>query len=152
MSVAEVVETSGYELLARPVQKWVYLQGWPRLREIQEMGINAILTGDEAGGDVIIAAATASGKTEAAFLPLISRIIGRKNSQPGFSAIYISPLKALINDQHRRLSALCEAVDMPVHKWHGDVPQSAKTRARENPEGILLITPESLEALLVRMR
>ena len=150
MSVAEVIETSGYERLARPVQKWIHLQGWQRLREIQEMGIDAILTGDEASGDVIIAAATASGKTEAAFLPLISRIIDGKNSQPGFSAIYISPLKALINDQHRRLSALCEAVDMPVHKWHGDVPQSAKTRARKNPDGILLITPESLEALLMR--
>ncbi|RYD24736.1 MAG: DEAD/DEAH box helicase, partial [Verrucomicrobiaceae bacterium] len=88
--------------------------------------------------------ATASGKTEAAFLPVLSRIA----SDPADSvqAIYISPLRALINDQFRRLEELCKTADIPVHRWHGDVGATERKRLRENPGGVLLITPESLEA------
>ncbi|RVC49455.1 DEAD/DEAH box helicase, partial [Mesorhizobium sp. M00.F.Ca.ET.038.03.1.1] len=64
--------------------------------------------------------------------------------------LYVSPLKALINDQHRRLESLCEGSGVLLHKWHGDVSADAKTRARKRPSGVVLITPESLEALLVR--
>ena len=58
-------------------------------------------------------------------------------------------LRALINDQFRRLEDLCETLEMPVHPWHGDIAQDVKARARKNPRGILLITPESLEAMFV---
>ena len=61
----------------------------------------------------------------------------------------MAPLKALINDQYDRLSGLCERLEIPVHRWHGDVPASKKSAFLKTPDGILLITPESLEALFV---
>ena len=67
----------------------------------------------------------------------------------GVQALYLSPLKALINDQHRRLEQLCERVDIPVHRWHGDVAGSSKQKLLTDPSGVLLITPESLEAIFV---
>jgi ATP-dependent Lhr-like helicase len=100
------------------------------------------------GGDVVIAAPTAGGKTEAAFLPLASRL-AEAGGQIGFGLLYISPLKALINDQFSRLEPLFETLDLPVHRWHGDVAASSKAKARKKPQGLVLITPESLEALFV---
>jgi ATP-dependent helicase Lhr and Lhr-like helicase len=101
------------------------------------------------GGDVLIAAPTAGGKTEAAFLPLASRV-AEGAGRTGFAVLYVSPLKALINDQFSRLESLFEALDLPVHPWHGDVSASRKTAARKSPRGLVLITPESLEALFMR--
>lgn len=132
-----------YDSLDPRVRKWVYKQGWPSLRSLQENAIPAILAGDR---DVLISAGTAAGKTEAFFLPACS---ATADITGGFGIVYISPLKALINDQYRRLESLGEALDMPVTPWHGDVPQSRKQKARANPSGILLITPESLEYLLI---
>jgi ATP-dependent helicase Lhr and Lhr-like helicase len=137
--------SASFDLLSEPVRRWIWQNGWDELRDIQERAIPVLLEGT---ADVIIAAATAGGKTEAAFLPLISRIAGKAGR--GFKLLYISPLKALINDQFRRLEELCEAVDLPVHKWHGDVSATTKTKARRDPDGIVLITPESIEALFVR--
>ncbi|MCU0729995.1 MAG: DEAD/DEAH box helicase [Hyphomonas sp.] len=134
-------------LLAEPVRRWIHQQGWTQLRDVQAKAIPAVL----AGGDVMISARTAAGKTEAALLPLLTRLIlARESGAPGFGVVYVSPLKALINDQHRRLEGLCEACDVPLHKWHGDVSAADKKRARDRPSGVLLITPESLEATLVR--
>ncbi|MBA8924251.1 ATP-dependent Lhr-like helicase [Kutzneria viridogrisea] len=98
---------------------------------------------------MVIAAATASGKTEAAFLPICSVLVSSDAPASGVRALYISPLKALINDQFRRLDELCEDLDIPVHRWHGDVAASAKARVVSRPDGVLLTTPESLEALFV---
>jgi ATP-dependent Lhr-like helicase len=136
--------STGFERLHKKIQRWVWDQGWTDLRDIQELAISPILDG---GRDVIIAAATAGGKTEAAFLPICSRVI----EQPSGSvrALYISPLKALINDQFDRLDRLCERLEIPVHRWHGDVSSSHKQQVISDPAGILLITPESLEALFV---
>lgn len=101
--------------------------------------------------DLIITAGTASGKTEAAFLPIVSRLASDDICAPmGFSVIYVSPMRALINDQFGRIESLCNELEINVTKWHGDVSESIKNRARKNPTGILLITPESLEAILVR--
>jgi ATP-dependent Lhr-like helicase len=136
--------TVGFNRLHEHIQRWVWDQGWTDLRDIQERAIDPILNG---GRDVIIAAATAAGKTEAAFLPICSHVI----AEPGGSvrALYVSPLKALINDQFDRLDRLCERLDIPVHRWHGDVSSSHKRQVLADPAGILLITPESLEALFV---
>lgn len=101
----------------------------------------------DADQDVIIAAATAAGKTEAAFLPILTNLLN-SNDPPG-SVLYISPLKALINDQWDRLGRLCEQLEIPVVAWHGDISASKKHRFLKSPEGVLLITPESLEALFV---
>lgn len=139
-------ESSSFELLAEPVRRWIWDRNWSALQDIQEEAIPLLLRD---AADVIIAAPTASGKTEAAFLPLISKTILAEGRASGFDLMYVSPLKALINDQFRRLEELCNRVDLPVHPWHGDVSAGAKARARRNPQGILLITPESLEALFV---
>ncbi|GAA6206386.1 DEAD/DEAH box helicase [Thalassotalea sp. SU-HH00458] len=133
-----------YKLLDHRVQKWLFKQGWPDLREIQKKSIPPILAGKS---DVLISASTAAGKTEAFFLPACSAIA---DDIDGFGILYISPLKALINDQYRRLESLCDLLDMPVVPWHGDSPQSLKNKAKKDPRGVLLITPESLESLLIR--
>jgi ATP-dependent helicase Lhr and Lhr-like helicase len=138
--------SSAFDLLAPGVRRWVYDQGWPTLRDAQEAAIPILLAGTE---DMIIAAATASGKTEAAFLPICSQLITDPGNAESIRALYVAPLKALINDQQQRLSALCEYLDIPVHSWHGDVPGAKKAAVRAHPQGILLITPESLEALFV---
>lgn len=135
---------SEFELLHPSVKKWVYKQGWDDLRDIQKQAIPHIIDGKS---DVIISASTAAGKTEAAFLPACSKIADEGD---GIGVLYISPLKALINDQYRRLGSLCELLDLPVTPWHGDSSQSLKKKCRQNPRGIILITPESLESLMIR--
>jgi ATP-dependent Lhr-like helicase len=109
--------------------------------------INAIKDGT---ADVIVAAATAGGKTEAAFLPLISEVLEGENNGEGFDLLYVAPLKALITDQASRLEAICQEAELPVVPWHGDIAASIKARAIKRPRGTLLITPESLEALFMR--
>lgn len=136
---------TAFDSLAVPVKKWVWKQGWDSLREIQGKAVPILMN----GGDAIISAATAGGKTEAAFLPLLSKVSITAQSG-GFDILYISPLKALINDQHERLKGLCEDLKLPAVKWHGDVSASIKQKAQRNPGGVLLITPESLESLLMR--
>ena len=113
---------------------------------MQEAAGTAILQSDD---DVLIAAETAAGKTEAAFLPLLTNA-ARREDEAGLAILYISPLKALINDQYRRMSGLCDALDLQCVRWHGDAPQSGKNRLRRNPSGLALITPESIEAMLLR--
>lgn len=136
--------SSAFERLAPPVQRWVWEQRWTQLRDVQEQAIAPVLD----GGDVVIASATASGKTEAAFMPLLSRL-SDDDQRRGLRVLYVSPLKALINDQAQRLESLAQTVGMPVTPWHGDVAASRKRRLRESPAGVLLITPESLEGMFV---
>jgi len=137
-----------FDRLARPVQKWIRTQGWHELRRIQVRAVPAVLDGE---ADLILAATTAGGKTEAAFLPLISQVLEADGQGSiGFDLLYIGPLKALINDQQRRLDAICRDVELPIVPWHGDVSVAVKKRALKHPSGILMITPESLEAMFVR--
>ena len=89
---------------------------WPSLRPVQEDAIHEILGGE---ADVLISAQTAAGKTEAAFLPILSRMY--ENPAGSVQTLYVGPLKALINDQFRRLERLCQRAEIPVHRWHGDV-------------------------------
>lgn len=138
-------DSRAFHLLAEPIRRWIWEKGWSELREVQERAILAVLEGDD---DLIVAARTAGGKTEAAFLPLISQVIEAPGTG-GFDIVYIGPLRALINDQSGRLQHLCERAEIPVTPWHGDISAALKARARRRPRGILLITPESLEALFV---
>jgi ATP-dependent Lhr-like helicase len=135
--------SSGFARLDQRVQRWIWEKHWTELRDIQEETIAAVLDDDR---DILLAAATASGKTEAVFLPLCSRLSGQR---AGIQVVYVSPLKALINDQFERLTTLCESLDLPVHRWHGDVGQGARQALLRAPSGVLLITPESLEAFFV---
>lgn len=151
------------------MQRWVHEQGWTTLHDAQERAIGPIL--DE-HHDVIISAATAAGKTEAAFLPICSALAHQRDvargaptadpweghdpwappvppPAPGIEVLYLSPLKALINDQYDRLDMICDRADVAVHRWHGDVAGSEKRKTVKHPSGVLLITPESLEAQFV---
>ncbi|WP_319531904.1 DEAD/DEAH box helicase [uncultured Cohaesibacter sp.] len=136
---------SEFELLARPIQKWIRGKGWPALRSIQADAIRTLYNSNR---DLIISAGTAGGKTEAAFLPLISQCV-QEPASPGFELVYIGPLKALISDQARRLEDICQYAELTVTPWHGDVSGAVKARAKKKPQGILLITPESLEAMFI---
>lgn len=148
-SGSDRVSSRAYETFHPRVQQWIYQRQWGQLRDAQERAAPAILAGDQ---DILVGAATASGKTEAAWLPICSALIfdaEQCRSRSGVQALYVSPLKALINDQYDRLTLLCTDLDLPVHRWHGDVAGSRKAAVLRSPAGILLITPESLEALFV---
>lgn len=134
--------SASFLLLDKGIQHFLWSEGWGALRDAQEAAIPLIINSDR---DVIVSAATAEGKTEAAFLPALTHLI--RADKKGL-IVYISPLKALINDQFGRLSHLCERLEIPVWPWHGDISASKKTKFLSRPGGVLLITPESLEALL----
>lgn len=137
--------SSAFFLLDARIQKWIWQAGWAELRDIQEYSIPLIIEGAQ---DVIISAATASGKTEAVFFPILTQMLAAQAERP--LTVYVSPLKALINDQWARLDQLCEQLEIPVVPWHGDISQGIKRRLLKEPYGCLLITPESLEGLLIR--
>ncbi len=137
--------SSSFQLLDSKVQQWVWRQGWTSLKDIQENAIPPILDGD---CDVIISAATAGGKTEAVFLPVLTNIL-KNGNEKGYQVLYISPLKSLINDQYRRLLDMTKELPISVTPWHGDIPSSKKKKSLKHPNGILIITPESLESLLM---
>lgn len=137
--------SSSFHLLHDKVKQWVWRQDWNSLKEIQENSIPVILSQK---CDVIISAATAGGKTEAAFLPILTSILQEKISS-GYQVLYISPLKALINDQYRRLSEMTLNMGVDVIPWHGDIDTIRKNKSLKNPRGILIITPESLESFLI---
>ncbi|WP_303835773.1 DEAD/DEAH box helicase [Ruminococcus flavefaciens] len=134
-----------FERYAPFIQDFIYRNNWESLRAIQAAAGDAIFNTDE---NVLLTASTASGKTEAAFFPILT--LFSEDMPRSVGAIYIGPLKALINDQFMRLNELCDEADIPVWHWHGDVAQSHKSKMLKNPSGILQITPESLEAMLLR--
>ncbi|MEJ7822350.1 MAG: DEAD/DEAH box helicase [Chitinophagaceae bacterium] len=132
-----------FDLLSEPIRKYIRDKRWEQLRPIQNAAIAKILTSDD---NYILASRTASGKTEAAFLPILSKV---NFHDAGVQVLYISPLIALINDQFYRVEELCKYLDVTVTKWHGEAKKSAKDNLLKQPSGIVLITPESLEAMFV---
>ena len=126
------------------IQDYIYRSGWAALRGVQNAAGEAIF---ETRDNVLLTASTASGKTEAAFFPILTLM--DEDPPKSVGALYIAPLKALINDQFGRLTELCEEAGIPVTRWHGDVPQSQKRKLLRKPAGILQITPESLESLMI---
>lgn len=136
---------SVFDRYAPFIQDFIYQNNWESLRAIQVAAGDAIFNTQE---NVLLSASTASGKTEAAFFPILT--LFSEDMPRSVGAIYIGPLKALINDQFIRLNELCEQAHIPVWHWHGDVSQSHKSRMLRKPSGILQITPESLEAMLLR--
>lgn len=133
-----------FYLLNKKIQKVIHEMKWENFRPIQD---EAIIHMVNSPSDMIISAPTASGKTEAAFLPIISQIAD--NGKNSIKILYISPLKALINDQFTRIETLCKHIDFPITKWHGDANQTKKSSLIKKPAGILLITPESIESLFL---
>lgn len=135
--------TTSYDLLSRDMREFIYKKGWPSLTKIQNAAIRQMYKSEN---NLILAAPTASGKTEAAFLPAISKAEDIKNK---LKILYISPLIALINDQFERITDMCKDLDIRVTSWHSEAFVSRKDKLVKNPSGILLITPESLEAMVV---
>lgn len=126
------------------IQQYIYQNGWTSLRGIQAAAGDALFNTD---ANLLLSASTASGKTEAAFFPIITLM--QEEPPTSVGCLYIAPLKALINDQFTRLNDICEESGVAVWHWHGDVSQSQKKKLLKHPSGILQITPESLEAMLL---
>jgi ATP-dependent Lhr-like helicase len=132
-----------YKLLSEPIRKYIRNKGWEELRPIQVAAITKIMSSDD---NIILASKTASGKTEAAFLPILSKV---DFNEKGVQILYISPLIALINDQFNRVEELCKDLEIVVTKWHGESNKTQKNNLIKSPTGIVLITPESIEAMFV---
>ncbi|WP_243454588.1 DEAD/DEAH box helicase [Desulfosporosinus fructosivorans] len=133
-----------FKLLSEKMQQRIWAMKWENFTSVQDQTIPLIM---QTESDIIVSANTASGKTEAAFLPIITKIEDR--AQAELKVLYISPLKALINNQFERIERLCQNSEINIHRWHGDVGQSQKNKLLKNPSGILQITPESLESLFI---
>ena len=132
-----------FERYAPFIQDFIYINKWDELRGIQVSAAEAIFDTDD---NLLLSSGTASGKTEAAFLPILTQLY--ENPSRSVGVMYISPLKALINDQFKRLELLLSDSHIPVTRWHGDASQTKKNELVKNPQGILQITPESLESLV----
>ena len=141
------MKKDAFERLAPYIQDYIYESKWEKLRQNQVDACGVIFDTDD---NLLLSSGTASGKTEAAFLPVLTELYHSPSSSVG--VLYISPLKALINDQFKRINDLLKESGLPVCKWHGDAPTSEKNRLLKHPEGVLQITPESLESLLIRKR
>ena len=133
-----------FDRFAPFIQDFIYKNGWEELRAIQVAAADVIFNSDD---NLLLSASTASGKTEAAFFPILT--LFSEDPPASVGALYIGPLKALINDQFLRLNDLLREAEIPVWHWHGDVSPSHKSKLLKNPSGILQITPESLEALML---
>ncbi len=139
--------SNAFNRLAPFIQDFIYYNKWTELRGIQVAACEVIFDTDS---NLLLSSGTASGKTEAAFLPVLTELYNKPSASVG--VLYISPLKALINDQFKRLEELILESNIPVCKWHGDASVTKKNALIKNPAGILQITPESLESLLINKR
>ena len=138
---------SAFESFSPFIKDFIYRKGWFSLHDMQVAAARIIL---ETEDNLLLTSSTASGKTEAAFFPILSELYRDRDIINGFGVLYIAPLKSLINDQFDRITELTEEADIPVYHWHGDVAASHKANAVKDPRGILQITPESLESMLIR--
>jgi ATP-dependent Lhr-like helicase len=134
-----------FDSFAPFIREFIYSRGWQKLHDVQITSAKVIFDTDH---NLLIPSSTASGKTEAAFFPILSQIY--EEDTPGIAVLYIAPLKSLINDQFGRITELTDEADIPVFHWHGDVARSHKEKMLRAPRGVLQITPESLESMLMR--
>ncbi len=126
------------------IREYIFTHRWDSLRAVQVAAARTLFLTDH---HLLLTSSTASGKTEAAFFPILSDLY--ENPPESVGALYIAPLKSLINDQFARMDELLDLSGIRVTRWHGDVAQSHKKKLLESPRGILQITPESLEAMLI---
>lgn len=133
-----------FERFPAYIQNFIYENGWQMLRDVQLAAAECIFDSEK---NLLLCSSTASGKTEAVFFPILTLLEERPSAS--ISVLYISPIKALINDQFERIEHLLRESGVSVTHWHGDVSQSHKRKLMEEPSGILQITPESLESMLI---
>lgn len=132
---------NSFDRLAPFVQEFIWAKQWTHFRKFQDRAIAQILDTET---HILLTAATASGKTEAAMLPILTAL-DQNPPSGGTGVLYIGPLKALINDQFERINELLKYGDIPVTAWHGDIGAPQRNRFLDKPAGILQTTPESLQ-------
>mgnify|MGYP001055720779 CR=1 FL=1 len=126
------------------IREFIYAHGWENLREVQVAAAETIFQTDH---NLLLTSSTASGKTEAAFFPILAEL--NEDPPATVGVLYIAPLKSLINDQFYRMEELLDQSGVRVTHWHGDVAASHKKKLLDRPSGILQVTPESLESMLI---
>jgi ATP-dependent Lhr-like helicase len=135
---------STFDMLVKPVRRLVEQKGFPKPTEPQEKTIPRILEGK----NVLLISPTATGKTEAAFLPVLSMLLQLPQRTPGIKVLYITPLRALNRDLLERLEWWCNSLDIKLAVRHGDTDTRERTRQSRSPPDILITTPETLQAVL----
>jgi len=135
---------NAFDLLVKPVRRLIEQRGFSKPTEPQEKTIPLVLEGK----NVLLISPTATGKTEAAFLPVISMLL-QEPQPPGIKVLYITPLRALNRDMLERLEWWCNNLDIKLAVRHGDTETSERARQARSPPDILITTPETLQAILV---
>jgi ATP-dependent Lhr-like helicase len=135
---------NAFDLLVKPVRRLIEQKGFSKPTEPQEKTIPLVLEGK----NVLLISPTATGKTEAAFLPVISMLL-QEPQPPGIKVLYITPLRALNRDMLERLEWWCNNLDIKLAVRHGDTETSERARQARSPPDILITTPETLQAILV---
>ena len=133
-----------FERFPEYIQRFVYENQWNELRQVQIAAADSLWNNDN---NLLLCSSTASGKTEAVFFPILTELEGSPSSS--IAVLYVAPLKSLINDQFLRMEDILEESGVPVFHWHGDVASSHKKQLLDTPRGVLQITPESLESMLL---
>ncbi len=134
---------NAFSLLVKPVRRLIEQRGFSKPTEPQEKTIPKILEGK----NVLLISPTATGKTEAAFLPVLSMMLQQAGT-PGIKVLYITPLRALNRDMLERLEWWCNNLDIKLAVRHGDTETKERTRQARSPPDILITTPETLQAIL----
>ncbi|MEM2273482.1 MAG: DEAD/DEAH box helicase, partial [Candidatus Bathyarchaeia archaeon] len=137
-------EKNAFDLLARPIRKLIEKKGFKAPTEPQEKVIPKILEGK----NILLISPTASGKTEAAFLPVLHMLIQMSRKEPGIKVLYITPLRALNRDMLERLEWWCNNLDIKLAVRHGDTDVNERSRQARSPPDILITTPETLQSIL----
>lgn len=135
---------NAFSLLVKPVRRLIEQKGFSEPTEPQEKAIPKILEGK----NILLISPTATGKTEAAFLPVLSMLLQTPERVPGIKVLYITPLRALNRDMLERLEWWCNNLDIPLAVRHGDTETKERTRQARSPPDILITTPETLQAIL----
>lgn len=135
--------TDHFQRMPAFLQDRIHAEGWTSWRPVQQESFDVLFDSED---HLLICAGTSSGKTEAAMLPVISSLCN--DPVDGVGAMYIGPTKALIDDQFSRLDRMLRDSRLTITGWHGDIPKASKDRMRDRPEGILQITPESLQGVI----
>jgi len=135
---------TAFDLLVKPIRRLIEQRGFSSPTEPQEKTITKILEGT----NVLLISPTATGKTEAAVLPVLNMLITTPERPPGIKILYITPLRALNRDLLERLEWWCNNLDVKLAARHGDTETVERTRQSRSPPDMLITTPETLQAIM----